>query len=47
MIDAHTTTFPIRPPNLFSMYREENDSGICAIIPINAHILNVLNGTLT
>lgn len=47
MIDAHTTILPQRGPYRTCMYREKCDNGICAIIPMKAHIWNVFSGTLT
>lgn len=47
MIDAQTTRLPDRGPNRTCMNREKWDNGICPIIPMNAQILNVFNGTLT
>ena len=44
---AHTTMLPHLAPQYRSAILLNTDSGICPIIPINAHILNVFKGTLT
>lgn len=47
IIDDQTTIFPNLGPYRLYTKRDTYDKGNWPIIPINAHILYVFNGTLT